>query len=212
MRIVRARHIVVRHVCAIDDGLVRQKMQFAQDVQDGIALGTRERTHWMSRFQMLQKRRARLRLGPERRLRLRLFLDAVVPLLELFHIGEDKFRLDDFRIPDRVDRRGLVAAFAHVDDVIVLETPHDMQNRVALADVGEELVPEALALRGSFHEAGDIREIHRRADDLLGRNHLCERLQPRIVHFHDRRIRLDRAKRIVLRRRLLLLCQRIEKR
>ena len=159
---------------------------------------------------MLEERRARLGLGTERRLRLRLLADLVIVLLQLLHVRKDELRLDDLRIPDRIDRRGLVAALLDVDDVVVLEAPDDVQDRVALADVREELVAEALALRRTLHEARDVRELHGRADHLRALRHLREHVKPLVDDLHDRTVRLDRAERIVLRRRLLLLRERIE--
>ena len=130
--------------------------------------------------------------------------------LKLFHVGEDEFRLDHLRVAGGVDGGGLVAALLHVDDVVVLETPHDVEDRVALADVGEELVAEALALRGTLHEARDVRELDRGADDLLRVRDRRERLKARVLHLHDGRVRLDRAERVVLRGGLLPLRERVE--
>ena len=56
---------------------------------------------------------------------------------------------------DRVDLAG------DVDDVVVLEAAHHVGDRVDLADVGEELVAEALALRRAGDEAGDVDELDR---------------------------------------------------
>ena len=53
-----------------------------------------------------------------------------------------------------------------VDDVVVVEAAHDVRDRVGLADVGEELVAQALALRRAGDEPGDVDEL----DD--GRHHL----------------------------------------
>ena len=53
-----------------------------------------------------------------------------------------------------------------VHDVVVLEAAHDVRDRVGLADVGEELVAEALALRRARDQPRDVDEL----DD--GGNHL----------------------------------------
>jgi hypothetical protein len=73
-------------------------------------------------------------------------------LFQAFEIGEHQLGLDGLDVGDRID-----AAF-DMGDVAVLEAAHDMGDRVALADVGEELVAEALALRGAAHQAGDVDE------------------------------------------------------
>ncbi len=43
-------------------------------------------------------------------------------------------------------------------DVVILEAAQNMDDGVHLADVAEELVAQALALRGAAHEAGDVDE------------------------------------------------------
>jgi hypothetical protein len=85
-----------------------------------------------------------------------------------------------------------------------------VEDRVALADVREELVAEALALRRALDEPGDVRELDRRVDDLRALRHLGELVEARVGDLDDRRVRLDGAERIVLRRRLLALRERVE--
>ena len=97
-------------------------------------------------------------------------------------------------------------------DVAVLEAAHHVHDGVDLADGGEELVAEPLALGGAAHQAGDIDEDDARRND-LGR--LAERrqpVQPRIRHRDLADIGLDGAERIIggLRRRRL--GQRVEER
>ena len=78
---------------------------------------------------------------------LRLLVAAPGVLLELFllprdrlEVGEDELGLDRLDVAHRIERAG------DVDDVLVLEAAHDLDDRVHLADVLEELVAEALAL------------------------------------------------------------------
>ena len=210
MRVALARHVVVGDVRAVDDLLIGEEMEFLQDVENRVAFLPRKRTDGLSFLEMLQKRRARLGLRAHRGLRLRLLLDTVVALLQLLHVGEDKFRLDYFRVAHGIDRRRLVAAFLDVDDVVVLEAPDDMEYRVALADVREELVSEALALGRTLDETGDVGELDRRAYYLLRAYDLRKRLKPRVCDFDNGGVGLDRAERVVLCRRLLLLGKRVE--
>ena len=72
--------------------------------------------------------------------------------LEAVEIGEHQFGLDRGDVGERVDLA------LDMRDVAVLETAHDMRDRVAFADVGEKLVAEPLALGGAAHEAGDVDE------------------------------------------------------
>ena len=68
---------------------------------------------------------------------------------------------------DRLDVGQRIDLARHVDDVVVLEAAHDVRDRVGLADVGEELVAEAFALRRAGDEPRDVDELDRRRDDLL---------------------------------------------
>ena len=70
-----------------------------------------------------------------------------------------------------------IDAAGDVHDVVVLEAAHHVRDRVDLADVREELVAEALALRGAGHEAGDVDELDRRRQDLLGLHDRRERVR-----------------------------------
>jgi len=81
--------------------------------------------------------------------------------LQTFEVGEHQLGLDRLDVGDRVD-----AAF-DMGDVAVLEAAHDMGDGVALPDVGEELVAQALALGGAAHQPGDVDEGQAGRDDLL---------------------------------------------
>ena len=75
-----------------------------------------------------------------------------------------------------------------------------MNDRVGLADVGEELVPQALALGRAFDDARNVDELNCRRDDLVRLHDIFELLQAAVRHDDDTRVGFDRAKRIVLRR------------
>ena len=89
----------------------------------------------------------------------------LVSLGAFFHrgeIGEDEFGVDDLDVAHGVDRsRDMV-------DVAALETPHDLNDRIHLADVAQELVSQTLALAGSGDQAGDIHELDRGGQDFFG--------------------------------------------
>ncbi len=128
------------------------------------------------------------RLGGTRRLVERPF--------DRFQIGQREFGVDRFDVVDRVDRA------RHMRHVVVLEAADDVRDRVGLADVRQELVAEALALRGAGHQPGDIDELHGRRNDFLRLGDVRQRLQARIGHLDHADVRLDRAERIVLGRDL----------
>src|SRR5690606_26869184 len=71
-------------------------------------------------------------------------------LLDRLEVLEAELGLDGRDVSDGVD------AVLDVDDVLVLEAADDVRDRVDLADVGQELIAEALALRGATDEAGDV--------------------------------------------------------
>ena len=52
-----------------------------------------------------------------------------------------------------------------MDDVAALEAAYDFHDRVDLADVLQEPVPEPFAFRCSFDEAGDVDELDRGRND-----------------------------------------------
>ncbi len=53
-----------------------------------------------------------------------------------------------------------------MDDIFILEAADNVDDGVALADGGEELVAEAFSVGGSFDEAGDVDEFEGGRHDL----------------------------------------------
>ena len=83
----------------------------------------------------------------------------VVAALGLLEVGVDQLGLDRLDVAQRVDRA------LGVDDVRVVVRADDVDDRVGLADVREELVAEPLALAGARDQAGDVVEVDRVGDD-----------------------------------------------
>ena len=88
--------------------------------------------------------------------------DAFAPPLHGVEVGEDQLGVDDLDVAHRVHGVGDVV---HVG---IVEAAHDLDDRVDLAHVREELVAQALALAGALHEAGDVDELDRGRDDDVG--------------------------------------------
>ncbi len=107
-------------------------------------------------------------------------------------IGERELGVDRLDVGDRIDPSG------DVHDVVVLEAAHDMRDRIGLADRGQKLVAQSLALRRPGNEPGDIDELHGRGQHLLRVRDRSELGQTRIGNFDDADIGLDRAERVVL--------------
>ena len=84
-----------------------------------------------------------------------------------------------------------------MDDVVVVEAAHDMDDGVALADVAEELVAEAGTLACALDEAGDVHELHDGGGLFVGLPDLSQLVQPLVRHCYDAGVRLDGAEGIV---------------
>ncbi len=159
---------------------------FARGLVDGLAvledlLGLLDRVH-VCRFDLLA---AQILLQLRQR------------VLDGLQIGEDQLGVDGVDVVGRVD----LAVDMH--DVVVLEGAHDLADRVGLADVGEELVAQALALGRALDDACDVDEGDGGRDDLLGVHELGEHGQALVRQRYDAGVRLDRGERIVLRQHVV---------
>jgi hypothetical protein len=122
-------------------------------------------------------------------------LDGLVQgLADGLHVRQGEFGVDDLDVADRVDAAG------HVHHVVVFEAAHHMGDGVGLADVGQELVAEPLALGRAGDQPGDVDELHRGGDDLGGLADGGDDIEPRIGQRHDADVGVDGAERIVLGR------------
>ena len=86
-----------------------------------------------------------------------------------------------------------------VDDVRVVEGSGDHADGVGLADVGEELVAQALALARSPHDAGDVDEGDGGGQDPFGAEDLGEGRQARVRQGNDADVGLDGGEGVVRR-------------
>ena len=122
---------------------------------------------------------------------LRRSADALEPALGLLEVGVDQLGLDRLDVGQRVDTA------LGMDHVRILVRADDMDDRVGLADVREELVAETLALVRAGDEAGDVVKRDRVGHDLRGPHDLRDRVEARVHDGHDCHIRLDRRERVV---------------
>ena len=119
-------------------------------------------------------------------------------VLHRLEVGQDQLGVHRLDVGTRVDPG------VDVDDVFVVERAHDLADRIGLADGGQELVAEPLALRRPAYEAGDVHEGHR------CRHHRCavvergQPLQPRVGHGHHAHVGLDGRERVIGRQRLVV--------
>ena len=88
-----------------------------------------------------------------------------------------------------------------MDHVRIVEAAHDVGDRGHFADVGEELVAEALALVGALHQAGDVDELDRRGHDRRDAIpfgvQLGERREPGVGNGHDADVLVDGGEGVV---------------
>ena len=84
-----------------------------------------------------------------------------------------------------------------MDDIVVFKTADDVDDGVDFPDMGQELVPEALALGRPFDETGDVHEFDGRRHDGFRMVELCQQVEPLVRDSDDADVRFDRAERVV---------------
>ena len=136
-----------------------------------------------------------LKLGHELLVALGLLLELGQLLLERAHIGQDKLGHDGVGIAGGIDELARAAHLTH--DVGVLKVAHDLADGIGLANVGQELVAQALALVGALHQTCDVDELDRRRHNAARVNDVGKLLQAAIGHIDDTHVGVDRGKRVV---------------
>ena len=76
----------------------------------------------------------------------------------------------------------------------------------------EKLVSQSFTSACAFHQTGDIDELDRGWRDFFGVGNLGDSSQSRIGHRDDADVRIDRAERIILRRRFVSARDRVKER
>jgi hypothetical protein len=95
----------------------------------------------------------------------------VEPALHGREIREQQLRVDGLGVALGVDLA------LDVDHVLVHKAPDDVRDGVALPDVAEKLVAQALPRARPPHQPGYVHEIHRRGHDPPALHRLGERVQ-----------------------------------
>ena len=125
-------------------------------------------------------------------------------------VGQDQLQVDGINVADGVNALGLVDVLDHMNDVVIVEAAHNMDDGVALADVAQKLVAETRALAGTLDQTCNVNKLNDGRRFLVGLPDLGQLVQPRIRHRHDAGVRLNRAEGVVGRLRVLGAGQRIE--
>ena len=115
------------------------------------------------------------------------------PFLQAVQVREHQLGLDRFRVTDRVD------AALHMGHVPVLEAAQHVDDRVHLADIGQELVAQALALGCAANQAGDVDEFQAGGHDPDRLADFGQCRQARVGHADAPGVRLDGAERVIRR-------------
>ena len=75
---------------------------------------------------------------------------------------------------------------------------YNLKNRIGLADIREELVPEPFTLGRTLYEPSDVDELYRRRNDLLTLRERCERSESCIRYANNTNRGVNSAKGIIL--------------
>ena len=104
--------------------------------------------------------------------------------LEILYL---ELEVDDFLVSYGVYRT------VHMHHVRIVEASEHVQYRVALPDVGEELVAEPLSVAGALDESRDVDYVDRGGNGPLGPAYLREHLEPFVRHVGGAEVGLYRA-------------------
>ncbi len=108
-------------------------------------------------------------------------------LLDGLQVGEGQLDLDHAEVLEWIGGPG---------DVVVDERSEHEDDRVDLADVGEELVAETFALAGALDQAADVDHFHGGVDRLLRLRHHREAVEPIVGHLRHPDVRVLRGERV----------------
>ena len=75
-----------------------------------------------------------------------------------------------------------------------------MDDGIHLPDIGQKLIPKALALGGALHQPCDVHEFNDCRGEFLGLMHLPQPLQPLIRDGDHTHVGVDGAEGVVIRR------------
>mgnify|MGYP000650737988 CR=1 FL=1 len=84
-----------------------------------------------------------------------------------------------------------------MDDVVIVKTADHLHDGVHFPDIRQELVAQARAFRGPFHEAGNVHEFNERGNDLFRAGHVGKHLQACVRHGHHAHIRVNGAEGVI---------------
>lgn len=80
-----------------------------------------------------------------------------------------------------------------MDDVVILKATNDVDDRIHLTDIGQELITQSLTLTRPLDQAGDVHELHPGRNRVLTVTELGEPVEPFIRYRHRSNVGLDGA-------------------
>ena len=108
-------------------------------------------------------------------------------------VSQCQLGADGFDVGNRID-------FAcNVNDVVVVKATYNVNNRVSLADVGEELVAQAFAFARACNQTGNVDKFDDGGLHFLRIDDFCQFGHTRIGDFNDADVGFDGTERIVCR-------------
>ncbi len=81
--------------------------------------------------------------------------------------------------------------------IVIVKAAQHVEYGVSLADIGQKLVAQALALARALHQTGDVDNLHRSGNHRTGIAHLHEFVETVVGHRDHTHIGLDGAERKV---------------
>ncbi len=185
----RGADLALVHVGNVQHGLHREEVQ----VTDGgaVLVGHVHRPGAVTLAEPRLQPSGNLETPGRERVSLCVLLHARQRAFERAEVGQHELGLDGLHVTRRVDTT------VHVNDVGIGEVPHDLGDRVALADVGKELVAEALAFVRALHQPCDVHELDGGGNHPFGGDEFGQAIEARVGHGHDADVGLDRGERVV---------------
>ena len=87
-----------------------------------------------------------------------------------------------------------------MNDIVIFKATDNVDNRINLTDMGEELVAETFALGSALYKTCDINEFNDSGGELLGLMEISQPVQPLIRHGNHTHIGVNGAESIIIRR------------
>ena len=144
-------YAVFVHICGVDDGLDGQQVARCDKLH--VVRLALVAANALALVKVLQKALENLGLVQEFLVALGVFVCLFDAALDHLHVGHDKLKVNDLNIT-----LGVCAAL-DMDDILIVEAAHDMDDSVGVAYIRQELVAQSLALGCTLDKACDVDKL-----------------------------------------------------